>query len=817
MQKAGMTLGSLFDGIGGWQIAAVRAGIKPLWSSEIAPFPAAVTAKHFPDTKQLGDITKLDGTTLPPVDIVCAGSPCQGLSLAGKRKGLDDERSGLFIKSVDIFKQMRETAGGESPRFFVWENVCFSGETLITTSDGYKKISEIKVADLVKTKSGSYHRVKDVIVSKDKQTINLLCCGALPILVTANHPFWVRTNRHTQPRRFSHPYWKKSGELTSDDWVGYRVDGFGEKTIGKPFAYAVGRWLADGSIVTRDSKKYNGKHGGQKKRIFISTSYKKYDSLKRELLKLPYHICENKMKQAVNFTFTSDDFAELISECGRGARFKKVPAWIFSLVREEQEEVLRGYLSGDGHLRRGNECSFASASLNLACGIARLVRNVYHTGCSISLHEPIKNANVSGRTVNSHEFYNCNFSIPINHIKQSSGSFFDNGFVWCRVKSVKEGDVRDVYNLSVETDNTYEANGICVHNCGAYSCNEGRDFQAVLSEIGQTDVPMPRNGKWAPAGLARLPKCDIAWRTLDAQFWGVPQRRRCIFLIADFAEKNRCAAEVLFVEQSVPGDTAESRTAREEVAAVAGDGAQASSWCIAGNVINRKDKNGGHHLGVDENVSFTLNTIDRHAVFAEGDAYCLQGSMIGRKEKNGPQGSGVNKNVSFTLNTIDRHAVFSEDEKTYSVQAIGHIVESEKSSTLAARDYKSPRNFVEYQKEVPLYDISHLSDGVREIPKGAVNTLAARMGTGGGNVAVLNEADRQETDDKMTVRRLTVTECERLQGLPDGYTDVSLNGKPASESERLKAIGNGMAQPCADFVLRQIALTLKDQEQKRDE
>lgn len=178
--------------------------------------------------------------------------------------------------------------------------------------------------------------------------------------------------------------------------------------------------------------------------------------------------------------------------------------------------------------------------------------------------------------------------------------------------------------------------------------------------------------------------------------------------------------------------------------------------------------------------------------------------MINRKDKNGGHHLGVDKNVSLTLNTIDRHAVFSEDEKTYSVQAIGHIVESEKSSTLAARDYKSPRNFVEYQNEVQLYDISHLSDGVREIPKGAVNTLAARMGTGGGNVAVLNEADRQETDDVRTVRRLTVTECERLQGLPDGYTDVPLNGKPASESERLKAIGNGMAQPCADFVLKQI-------------
>lgn len=196
------------------------------------------------------------------------------------------------------------------------------------------------------------------------------------------------------------------------------------------------------------------------------------------------------------------------------------------------------------------------------------------------------------------------------------------------------------------------------------------------------------------------------------------------------------------------------------------------AWCIAGNVINRKDKNGGHHLGVD-------------------------------------------KDVSFTLNTIDRHAVFSEDKKTYSVQAIGHIVESEKSSTLAARDYKGPRNFVEYskhelvsekdkQQEVPLYDISHRDDGIRKIPRGACNTLTARMGTGGGNVAVLNEADRQKTDDTQTVRRLTVTECERLQGLPDGYTDVPVNGKPARESDRLMALGNGMAQPCADYVIQRI-------------
>ena len=118
-----LTLGSLFDGIGGWQIAAVRAGIRPVWSSEIEKFPIEVTKKWFPETKQLGDITKIDGASIEPVDIICAGSPCQDLSIAGNRAGLAGERSGLFVKSIEIFRAMREATGGKQPRWFVWENV----------------------------------------------------------------------------------------------------------------------------------------------------------------------------------------------------------------------------------------------------------------------------------------------------------------------------------------------------------------------------------------------------------------------------------------------------------------------------------------------------------------------------------------------------------------------------------------------------------------------------------------------------------------------------------------------------------------------
>ena len=118
-----LTLGSLFDGLGGWQLAAVNAGIKPIWSSEIEKFPMDITRKWFPNTIQLGDITKLNGEDIPPVDIICAGSPCQDLSIAGKRAGLEGERSGLFRKAVDIVQGMQKATNGEYPRYFVWENV----------------------------------------------------------------------------------------------------------------------------------------------------------------------------------------------------------------------------------------------------------------------------------------------------------------------------------------------------------------------------------------------------------------------------------------------------------------------------------------------------------------------------------------------------------------------------------------------------------------------------------------------------------------------------------------------------------------------
>jgi DNA (cytosine-5)-methyltransferase 1 len=118
-----LTLGSLFDGSGGFPLGGLISGIEPLWASEIEPFPIRVTTKRLPFMKHYGDVSNLDGSKLPPVDIITFGSPCQDMSVAGKRAGLDGSRSTLFYEAVRIVKEMREATNGEKPRYIVWENV----------------------------------------------------------------------------------------------------------------------------------------------------------------------------------------------------------------------------------------------------------------------------------------------------------------------------------------------------------------------------------------------------------------------------------------------------------------------------------------------------------------------------------------------------------------------------------------------------------------------------------------------------------------------------------------------------------------------
>ena len=153
-----LTMGSLFDGIGGFPLAAVHNGITPLWASEIEAFPIEVTKIRFPGMLHVGDITKLDGGKLPPVDVICGGSPCQDLSVAGMRRGLAGERSGLFMEQTRITKEMRKADGERGipdhlirPRYLVWENV--PGAFSSAEGEDFRAVVE----EILRIKDGAGH------------------------------------------------------------------------------------------------------------------------------------------------------------------------------------------------------------------------------------------------------------------------------------------------------------------------------------------------------------------------------------------------------------------------------------------------------------------------------------------------------------------------------------------------------------------------------------------------------------------------------------------------------------------------------------
>lgn len=152
---AEMTLGSLFDGIAGFPLAARRQGIKTVWVSEIKPDCIDIAKRHFPEALQLGDITQIDGAKIPVVDIISFGSPCQDLSVAGKQTGLDGSRSGLFMEAVRITREMREKTNGQYPKYIIWENV--AGAFSSNKGEDFRRVlEEITQSNISMPKSGKW-------------------------------------------------------------------------------------------------------------------------------------------------------------------------------------------------------------------------------------------------------------------------------------------------------------------------------------------------------------------------------------------------------------------------------------------------------------------------------------------------------------------------------------------------------------------------------------------------------------------------------------------------------------------------------------
>lgn len=383
---------------------------------------------------------------------------------------------------------------------------------------------------------------------------------------------------------------------------------------------------------------------------------------------------------------------------------------------------------------------------------------------------------------------------------------------------------------------------------GAFSSNKGDDFRAVLEETiriaepDAPDVPLPAKGKWPLADCWYGDGWSVAYRVLDSQFWGVPQRRRRIALVADFG--GHAAPEILFVRQGVCGDTAESGAAREETAAGAGGGA-GEAIPINTMLATRHKQLGrgtGFGIGMPGEPEFTISTNHCHAVF--------QPSVICLNDQGGSV-MGTSIDVAGTLRAQEHghrpvvcagfqhkagskaHGIGYEEEKaptlTSEQQCAVNIFGKQVIPTLVSSAFKGPGNT---QGGFCVYDARGNGDGKTVCtPTGdhqdrvtdytaIVMGVDCRNGTESPDVVATLQAHNSGGFSLNSthpvriggqVRRLTPLECERLQGFPDGWTDIGpwtdSAGKlhrESSDSARYTALGNSIALPPWKWVLKRL-------------
>ena len=339
---------------------------------------------------------------------------------------------------------------------------------------------------------------------------------------------------------------------------------------------------------------------------------------------------------------------------------------------------------------------------------------------------------------------------------------------------------------------------------GAFSSNKGRDFQAVLSEIVKIcepdapDVPLPEGGRWSKAGClySEMGDWSIAWRVHDAQFWGVPQRRKRIALVADFG--GLAAPEILFERKGLSRDLEPGGAERQGAAAEAESGAGgAGTECYGISALDSNAmKSPNPHSGIYR--ADTSRTLDING----GSPACNQGGMMVVEaveplciEMTSTKNTVVEDGISPTLTA--RMGTGGNQVNAVQIECVGG---NDIAQTLYASYYKGPGNRNGKEREViAAVDCRNGTENPQ------INGTLQAKSSGGIGVNFQNVCRVWQT-----VRRLTPKECERLQGYPDGWTDIGewidskgKKHKPA-DSPRYKALGNSIALPFWQWMARRI-------------
>jgi DNA (cytosine-5)-methyltransferase 1 len=765
-----MTMGSLFDGIGGFPLVAVRNGITPLWASEIEAFPIEVTKIRFPEMLHVGDITKLDGAALPPVDVICGGSPCQDLSVAGQRAGLAGERSGLFMEQTRIAKEMRKADEQRNvpahfirPRYLVWENVpgAFSsadGEDFRAVIEEIVRI-KYSACDVPRPESGRWESAGAVILGTEFSLAwRVMDAQFWGVAQRRRRIFLVADFAGTTAPEILFKQDSLFGDIAESGSQGQGAAAPAQRGTDHTGGACLTPWDVQSRRIFEETgtwpSLYGGEGGGHgyiqtEEKTAIAFASNQRDEV-RDLRDVAGALgARPGMKQQ---TFVAD--AEKISAFH---------------VNQRDEVIDLGGISGALLATRNMQMQTFVTQKPLLC-----LND--HGGERMDITEEVTPTLRAG--MGGHPPLVSQPNCLNGWDTQQSRVFTPEGVAPTLAGADGGGDCF----LTPEVHTSITSGG----------GQAGQGYSCVLT------AGFCGNASAEARGIGYQSECSPTIKTGTAP--------SVLCLNDQDGSQMHCTEDITGTLRAQKHGHQPLVMATQQGGAEIGVGICPTITASAGMSGNNqpvlfdnhaKDCRYNGPLEVAPTVTSTYGTGGNNVPLVGSailqETICIAGNTIDREPENGGNGLGCQPDISYTITTSDRHAVFSR-------QRSDEFSENDVVATQSARQHKDATDLICQPEIFGQSQYGNYAEGC--------TTLRAQGGdNGGGSENLVKENGRN------LIRRLTPLECERLQGFPDGWTLIP----GASDSARYKALGNSVAIPCVDFVLRGIAYFLQKIHEEQEE